>query len=164
MSKFKIPFLRNKQKIQNIEISNNGSDQFVEIGKLVKQARIQKNISIEDLSRTTKIPEQTINSIENNIEKIRPKYPFIRSILSKLEDSLLLKKNTLVHLLIKDTKKSGNIKKKYLVSKFDLLNNWIGTSLYFLVMIMILFSLKKFFYSNTDVIEIQNLEDQIIGD
>ena len=164
MSKFKIPFLRNKQKIQNIEISNNGSDQFVEIGKLVKQARIQKNISIEDLSRTTKIPEQTINSIENNIEKIRPKYPFIRSILSKLEDSLLLKKNTLVHLLINDTKKSGNIKKKYLVSKFDLLNNWIGTFLYFLVMIVILFSLKKFFYSNTDVIEIQNLEDQIIGD
>ena len=164
MSKFKIPFLRNKQKIQNIEISNNGSDQFVEIGKLVKQARIQKNISIEDLSRTTKIPEQTINSIENNIEKIRPKYPFIRSILSKLEDSLLLKKNTLVHLLIKDTKKSGKIKKKYLVSKFDLLNNWIGTFLYFLVMIVILFSLKKFFYSNTDVIEIQNLEGQIIRD
>ena len=164
MIKFKIPFLRKKHKIKNLEISKNSSDQFVEIGKLVKHARIQKNISIEDLSRITKIPEQTINSIENNIENIRPKYPFIRSILSKLEESLLLKKNTLVHLLIKETKKSRDIKKKYLVSKFDLLNNWIGTSLYFLIMIMILFSLKKFFYSNTDVIEIQNLEDQIIGD
>ena len=47
MIKFKIPFLRKKHKIKNLEISKNSSDQFVEIGKLVKHARIQKNISIQ---------------------------------------------------------------------------------------------------------------------
>ena len=51
---------------KDIEIPNKVFDQYLEIGKLVKQARIQKNISLADLSLLTKIPEQTINSIENN--------------------------------------------------------------------------------------------------
>ena len=42
-------------------------DQYVEIGKLVKEATIKKNISTEELSRFSKIPEYLINSIENNI-------------------------------------------------------------------------------------------------
>ena len=162
MNIFKLSFSKNK-KSNDLEITKNVLDQFVEIGKLVKQARIQKNISIEELSRVTKIPERTINSIENNIENIRPPYPFIRSILSKLEESLLLKQNTLVDLLIKETKKSTENKKQYIVSRFDLLNNWIGTVLYFFILVLILFSLKKYFYSNVDVIEMQNFEDQITG-
>ena len=67
-------------------------DKYGEIAKLVKEARIQKNLTIEDLSRISKIPEQTINSIENNNQKYIPKYPFIRSILIKLEECLVLKK------------------------------------------------------------------------
>ena len=39
-----------------------------------------------------KFPEKTINSIENNNRNIMPKYPFIRSILIKLEECLVLKK------------------------------------------------------------------------
>ena len=56
------------------------------------------------MSYISKIPEQIINSIENNNKNIRPKYPFIRSILIKLEECLVLKKNTLVKLAIKERK------------------------------------------------------------
>ena len=40
-------------------------DVYNEIGKLVKEARIKKNLSIKELSQISKIPESSINSIEN---------------------------------------------------------------------------------------------------
>ena len=161
MKIFKISFLKNKKNKKDIEIPNKIFDQYLEIGKLVKQARIKKNISLEDLSRLTKIPEQTIISIENNIENIRPRYPFIRSILFKLEESLLLKKNTLVDLSIKETTISRKYQKRFFLRKYDFLNTWIGSVLYFLILIVILFGLKKYFYSNSDRIEMPNFEEII---
>ena len=81
MNIFKNLFLVNK-KVENKERSNHKVfDHYGEIGNLVKEARIKRNLSIQDLSRISKIPEQTINSIENNNSKYIPKYPFIRSIL-----------------------------------------------------------------------------------
>ena len=85
-------FLFNK-KVEIKETSNQKVfNQFGEIALLVKEARIKRNLTIQDLSRISKIPEQTINSIENNNPKFIPKDPFIRSILIKLEECLYLKK------------------------------------------------------------------------
>ena len=95
MKKF---FLFNK-KTKNKNVSKHeGIDHDSEIAKLVKESRIQKNLTIQELSRISKIPEQTISSIENNNKNIRPEYPFIRSILIKLEECLELKNNSLVNL------------------------------------------------------------------
>jgi len=75
-------------------------DQYLEIAKLVKEARIQQNLTIQELSYISKIPERIINSIENYNKNIRPDYPFIRSILIKLEECLGLEKKTLVKEVI----------------------------------------------------------------
>jgi len=85
-------FLFNKKSEKNKEFIPGLVDQYDEIAKIVKEARIQKNLTIKELSYISKIPEQTINSIENNKKNIRPKFPFIRSILIKLEECLILKK------------------------------------------------------------------------
>ena len=85
-------FLFNKKSEKNKEFSPGLVDQSLEIAKLVKEARIQKNLTIRELSYISKIPERIINSIENNNKNIRPDYPFIRSILIKLEECLVLKK------------------------------------------------------------------------
>ena len=95
-------FIFNRKSELNNELTNGADAQYIKIAKLVKQARIEKDISIRELSIISKIPEQIINSIENNNIKIRPKYPFIRSILIKLEECLLLEKNTLLKLAIKE--------------------------------------------------------------
>ena len=92
MNIFKNLFLFKKKSLNDNEVNNGLVDQYGEIAKLVKEARIQKNITIQELSRISKIPEQTIISIEKNNRNIRPKYPFIRSILIKLEECLGLKK------------------------------------------------------------------------
>ena len=155
-------FLFDKNSENTKGSSNEILDHYIEIANLVKEARIQQNLSIKELSRLSKIPEQTINSIENNNKNIRPKYPFIRSILIKLEECLVIKNNTLVKLAIKEKDNFKIEKKDFLVSKFDLINTWQGIILYFLLLVLCIFILKRYFVLNVNVIQIQNIENKII--
>ena len=155
-------FLFNKKSDKNKDFSPGLVEQYVEIAKLVKEARIQQNLTIKELSYISKIPERIINSIENNNKKIRPEYPFIRSILIKLEECLVLKKNTLLHLAVKERKilkKEGRV---FLFRKFDLINTWQGSLLYFFILVLTIFILKRYFIFNVNVIEIQNIENQMV--
>ena len=160
-------YLRNifsfKKNAENNKVfSNEVIDQYIEIARLVKEARIQKNLTIQELSLISKIPEKTINSIENNNKNLRPKYPFIRSILFKMEECLLLKKNSLVKLATIERKDFKKEKKEFIVSKFDLLNTWHGSLLYFFILVLTIFILKRNFITHVNVIEIQNIENRII--
>ena len=114
------------------------------------------------MSFISKIPTQTINAIENNNKNSRPDYPFIRSILLKLEECLALKKNTLVKLVIREKETFKREKKEFLFRKFDLINTWQGTLLYFFLLVLIIFILKRYFVLNVNILEIQNIENKII--
>ncbi len=162
MNTLKNLFLFNKNPENNRDFSNKVVDHYEDIAKIVKEARIQQNLSIKELSKISKIPEQTINSIENNIANIRPMYPFIRSILIKLEECLVLKKNTLIKLAIREIETSKKEKKDLLVREFDLINTWYGSLLYFFILVLTIFVLKRYFVLNINLIEIQNIEKKII--
>jgi cytoskeletal protein RodZ len=161
MNIFNSLFLFKKKSVIDHKANHGLVDQYVEIARLVKDARIQKNISIQELSVISKIPVQTIISIENNNKKIRPKYPFIRSILIKLEECLGLKKNTLEKLAIREGETSKKQNNDFIVNKFDLINTWQGSLLYFFILILTVFILKRYFILNVNVIEIQNIENKI---
>ena len=155
-------FLFNKKSQKNRNFSPGLVDQYLELEKIVKEARIQQNLTIKELSYISKIPERIIISIENNNKNIRPDYPFIRSILIKLEECLVLKKNTLLKLAVKERKilkKEGN---DFLFRKFDLINTWQGSILYFFILVLTIFILKRYFILNVNVIEIQNIENQMV--
>ena len=154
--------LFNKKSKNNNDFSHELVDNYIEIAKLVKEARIKQNLSIKELSYISKIPEQTINSIENNITNIRPKYPFIRSILIKLEECLFLKKNTLLRLAVKERKILKKEGEDFMFKKFDLINTWQGSLLYFFMLVLTIFILKRYFILNVNVIEIQNIENQTV--
>ena len=155
-------FLFNKNPENNRDLNNKVVDHYEEIAKIVKEARIQQNLSIKELSKISKIPEQTINSIENNNKNNIPKYPFIRSILIKLEECLVLKKNTLIKLPIRELETFKKEKKDVLIRKFDLINTWHGSLLYFFILVLTIFVLKRYFILNVNLIEIQNIENKII--
>ena len=154
-------FLFNK-KSENKVLSYDLVDQYREIASLVKEARIEQNLTIKELSDISKIPERTINSIENNNKNIRPEYPFIRSILIKLEECLHLENNKLVKLAIREREVLKKGEKDFLVRKFDLINTWQGSLLYFFILVLTLFILKRYFFLSVNVIEIQNIENQIV--
>ena len=151
-----------KKKYDNNNLNHGVIDQYKELAKLVQEVRVQKNLTIEELSRISKIPERIIKSIENNDKNIRPKYPFIRSILIKLEECLVLKKNTLVKLTIVEEETSNKKNKNFIINKFDLINTWQGIFLYFLILVLTIFLIKRYFVLNVDVIEIQNIEEKIM--
>ncbi len=155
-------FLNNKKSEKKQKIVPGLVDQYIEIANLVKEARIQQNLTIKELSDISKIPERIINSIENNHKNVRPEYPFIRSILIKLEECLVLKKNTLLNLAVKEKKISKKDGKDFMFRKFDLINTWQGSLLYFFILVLTIFILKRYFVLNVNVIEIQNIENQII--
>ena len=155
-------FLFNKKSEKNKEFSPGLVDQSLEIAKLVKEARTQQNLTIKELSYISKIPERIIISIENNNKSTMPEYPFIRSILIKLEECLVLKKNTLLNLAVKERKILKKKGKDFMFKKFDLINTWQGSLLYFFILVLTIFILKRYFILNINVIEIQNIENQII--
>ena len=154
-------FLFNNKAENSKDLNYGGIDHYKEIAKLVKESRIQQNLTIEELSSISKIPQKTIKSIENNNKKIRPKDPFIRSILIKLEECLALKKSTLIKLVIREKETYKQEKKDFLFNKVDLINTWQGTLLYFFILVLAIFLLKRYFISNVNVIEIQNIENKI---
>ena len=162
MNIFKNLFTLKKKAVLDKEVNHGFVDQYGEIARLVKEARMQKNITIQELSGISKIPEQTIISIENNNENTRPQYPFIRSILIKLEECLGLKINTLEKLAIREEETSMKENNDFIVNKFDLINTWQGSLLYFFILILTVFILKRYFILNVNVIEIQNIENKII--
>ena len=162
MNIFKNLFLINKKIDNEKELNHSVFDKYGEIAKLVKEARIKQNLTIQDLSRISKIPTQTLNSIEKNNQNFIPKYPFIRSILIKLEKCLLLKENTLVELTTREVETFKKEKQDFIFRKYDLLNTWQGTLLYFLILILTIFILKRYFILNVNIIEIQNIENKII--
>ena len=158
--------LKNLFLYKKVEIKERSNqkvfDQYGEIANIVKEARTKQNLSIQYLSRISKIPEQTLNSIENNNPKYIPKHPFIRSVLIKLEECLYLKKNTLVKLAIKEVDVYKNEKQNFIFRKFDIINTWQGTFLYFFILILTIFFLKRYFILNVKIIEIQNIENEFI--
>ena len=156
-------FLINKKSEKNKDFSSGFFDRYIEIAKLVKDARMQQNLTIKELSYISKIPERIINSIENNDKNIRPEYPFIRSVLIKLEECLILKRNSLLKLAVKERKIIKKVGKDFLFRKFDLINTWQGSLLYFFILFLTLFILKRYFILNVNVIEIQNMENKIIN-
>ena len=155
-------FSLNKKSEKNKDLSTGLVDKYIEIAKLVKEARIQQNLTIKELSYISKIPERVINSIENNNKNIMPKYPFIRSILIKLEECLGLKKSTLLKIAVRERKILKKKEKDFIFRKFDLINTWQGSLLYFFILVLTIFILKRYFILNVNVIEIQNIENQII--
>ena len=75
---------------------------------------------------------------------------------------LRIKKNTLEKLTIREVETYKKEKNDFLVNKFDLINTWQGSLLYFFILILTVFILKRYFILNVNVIEIQNIENKII--
>ena len=74
----------------------------------------------------------------------------------------MLKNNILVKLSDYKREPFKKEKRDFIVIKFDLLNTWQGSLLYFFILILTIFILKRYFILNVNVIEIQNIENKII--
>tara|TARA_Y100000589_G_scaffold325812_1_gene364397 strand:+ start:813 stop:1328 length:516 start_codon:yes stop_codon:yes gene_type:complete len=156
-----------KSFINNNKISSSNkenktvNDEYLELSILLKDSRNNRNITQKDLAKISKIPISIIIAIENNEKDLIPEYPFIRSILLKLEECLKLKKFKLVNLIKQDRDSRGKqIKINYLINKLDLLNSWQGNFLYILILLLSLLVLNNYFI-NSKTIEFKFIDNKI---
>ena len=155
MKLFNFKKLNNKHKKQSIV------DPYVNIGNIIKESRLKKNLSIEDLSLLSKIPVSTILGIENNLKEFIPPYPFTRSILLKLEECLSIDKLKLIKLIQKEyIPNNKKIKKSFTFTKIDLFNSWQGSFIYLFLIVISIFVLNSY-YLNNRVIEFKYIEKSI---
>ena len=146
-----------KLKIKNTKDSK-VDDPYINIGGIIKENRVEKNLSIEDLSSLSKIPISTIFGLENNVKELIPPYPFTRSILLKLEECLSLEKLKLIKLIPKEHIQTNKRKKKiFTITKIDLINSWQGSLIYLFLIIISIFVLNSY-YLNNRVIEFKYIE------
>ena len=149
------------QKFEEFKIKNNRDsvvDPYINIGNIIKESRVKKNLSIEDLSVLSKIPISTILGIENNVKELIPPYPFTRSILLKLEECLSLEKFKLIKLIQKDyIPINKRIKRNFTFTKIDLFNSWHGNFIYLFLIVISIFVLNSY-YLNNRVIEFKYIE------
>ena len=85
MRLFNINFLKNKKITLEEQNNSKKYDQYVELGKLIKEARTQNNLSVKELSNISKIPESSINAIENNIDLRKGSLGLRSSMLFSIE-------------------------------------------------------------------------------
>ncbi len=143
---------KKKKKIESIV------DPYINIGNIIKERRVKKNLSIEDLSFLSKIPISTILGIENNEKELIPPYPFRRSILLKLEECLSLEKFKLIKLIQKeDIPINKRMKRQFTFPKIDLFNSWQGSLIYLFLIVISIFVLNSY-YLNNRVIEFIYIE------
>ena len=149
------------KKFEKLKIKKNKDsnvDPFINIGNIIKESRVKKNLSIEDLSFLSKIPISTILGIENNVKELIPPYPFTRSILLKLEECLSLEKFKLIKLIQKDyIPINKRIKRNFTFTKIDLFNSWQGNFIYLFLIVISIFVLNSY-YLNNRVIEFKYIE------
>ena len=150
----------NFNKNSDVKTKNNTdfTDPYIEIGNLAKEARLAKNLSIDDLSDLSKIPSSTLIAIEKNTKSLLPKYPFNRSILLKLEECLSIKNHQLIKLANqghKPIRKFSN--NNILINKLNILNSWQGNLFYFFILLISILVLNSF-YLNSRIIEFKYLE------
>ena len=153
--------LFNFKKFEKLKTKNNQDsilDPYINIGNIVKESRVKKNLSIEDLSSLSKIPISTILGIENNLKELIPPYPFTRSILLKLEECLSIEKLKLIKLIEKEyIQPNKRMKRNFTFTKIDLFNSWQGSFIYIFLIIISIFVLNTY-YLNSRVIEFKFIE------
>ena len=149
---------RNFKKLNNKKNKDSFIDPYINIGNIIKESRVEKNLSVEDLSSLSKIPTSTILGIENNVKELIPPYPFIRSILLKLEECLSLDKRKLIKLIQDEyVPKTKKMKRNFIFNKIDLFNSWQGSFIYLFIIVISIFVLNSY-YLNNRVIEFKYIE------
>ena len=153
--------LFNFKKFEKLKLKKNNDDAldpYINIGNIIKESRVKKNLSIQDLSSLSKIPISTIFGIENNVKELIPKYPFIRSILLKLEECLSLEKLKLIKLIQKEyIPTNKRLKRNFTFTKIDIFNSWQGSFIYLFIIIISIFVLNSY-YLNNRVIEFKYID------
>ncbi len=116
---------------------------FSEAVYLFKNQRKKVGISLEQLSKDTKISRNVLIAIENGWKKYLPEKTYLNSMIKSLEVNLNLERGSLNGLLVRKYSTNTISRFKFNFINIDFLNNWIGSLLYIIFMLLSILALNS---------------------
>ena len=118
-------------------------NEFSEAINLFKTRRLKIGISLETLSKETKISKNVLIAIENGWKKYLPEKTYLISMIKSLELRLNLERGSLNGLSIQKDSINDVSKFKFNFINIDFLNSWIGSLLYIFFMLLSILALNS---------------------
>ena len=137
----KIPFKRSTSELSSSKDNPDSVQEFSKAITLFISQRKKLGVSIEELSKKTKISRNVLIAIENGWKKNLPEKTYLMSMLKILEVELNLEKGSLNGLL--DQEIIINNIYKFNFINIDFLNSWIGSLLYLIFMFLSILALNS---------------------
>ena len=116
---------------------------FLEAINLFTTQRKKSGISIEQLSKDTKISRNVLIAIENGWKKYLPETTYLNSMIKSLEIKLNLEKGSLNGLLLRKVSGNNLSRFKFNFINIDFLNSWIGSFIYIIFMFLSILALNS---------------------
>ena len=154
------PFKKSSSSLSNEPDKNTSDHDFTEAINLFKTQRNKIGISLEQLSKDTKISRNVLIAIENGWEKYLPEKTYLTSMINSLEIKLNLKRGSLNGLLVPKTTADNISSFKFNFINIDFLNSWIGSLMYIIFM---LFSILALNIQQTNLIKINSFSTEPIN-
>jgi len=82
--------------LETIKINTNKDMSLKNIGNTIKEARISKNQSVNELASNLKISEQQLKAIEEGREDLLPEKVFVKAMIKKISEKLNIDINDLM--------------------------------------------------------------------
>ena len=83
--------------MEKINIHTNEDTSLRKIGSIIKEARLSKNISVNDLATNLKISEQQLRAIEEGRDDLLPEKVFVKAMIKKISEKLKIDINDLMN-------------------------------------------------------------------
>ena len=137
------PFKNSSSGLSNSYDKTPSDNEFSEAINLFKTQRLKIGISLETLSKETKISRNVLIAIENGWKKYLPEKTYLISMVKSLELKLNLEKGSLNGLSIQKDSINNVSRFKLNFINIDFLNSWIGSLMYFIIMLLSILALNS---------------------
>ena len=137
-----LPFKKSKLDLSESDKSISDND-FQEAINLFKTQRKKVGISIEQLSKETRISRNVLIAIENGWKKYLPETTYLISMVKIIEIKLNLGKGSLNGLLAKKGSDKNIPRFKFKFINIDFLNSRFGSLLYIIFMFLSILALNS---------------------
>jgi len=141
---FNFPFKKSFSGLSDVpDISATSDKNFSEAINLFKAQRKKAGISLEKLSKETKISRNVLIAIENGWKKYLPETTYLISMIKNLEINLNLERGSLNGLLAQKVSVKNTSDFKFNFINIDFINSWIGSLLYIVFMLLSILALNS---------------------
>ena len=134
---------KSSSSLSDIPDKASSDNDFYEAINLFKAQRKKAEISIEQLSKETRISRNVLIAIENGWKKYLPETTYLISMVKSLEIKLNLERGSLNGLLAQKGIVNNIPKFKLNFVNIDVINSWIGSLLYIIFMLLSILALNS---------------------